>query len=88
MFTSTETMIKSLFIVNSKGGCFFIVEGAKAGMLTAPAHQLHTPPHHVSQADAGANFIDKLGRKCHLLTVTPDRSVRADRHEPDVLTVT
>jgi len=47
-------------------------------MFPPPAHQFHTPPDHISQTNAGTDFVDELGRKRHLQPETPSGSVRAD----------
>ncbi len=65
MGPAPEAVVEAFGFIDKKAGRLFVVEGAEAGELVAFPDQLDAAADQRGEADAVADFIQKIGRKGH-----------------------
>ena len=65
MLSGGEVMVKALLIIDKKARTFLGIEGREACPFAALLFQFHTPPHHLGNRQARANFVKNLGSEPH-----------------------
>ena len=68
MLTGGKAVIKPLLVIDRKGGCLLLFEGAEANIFTALLLEFHTLGDHLAYGQAGANLVEERLVEAHGLS--------------------